>query len=249
MKIIKKRWWILLFIPLLLITAFAVWALTGPKGTAEAQAALKSDSLVTVEIENWLVFNPVDYEPTTGLILYPGGRVDPAAYAPLARDIAAEGYLVVIPPMPLNLAFLAPERALEIMDAFPQIAHWAVGGHSLGGAMAANFANSHPESVDGLLLWAAYPSQSDDLSEQDLEVMSIYGTNDGLASAEEINNSKALLPPDTNWVEIAGGNHAQFGSYGPQSGDNTADISSQVQQAQIVQATILFLNNLAGTGR
>jgi dienelactone hydrolase len=207
----------------------------------EALAALESDAQVHVETDPWLVFRPVTQDPTTGLILYPGGRVDPRAYAPTARALAEEGYLVVIVPMPLNLAFFAPGRAADVMTAFPGVEDWAIGGHSLGGAMAANFAYGNPETAQGLVLWASYPAGSDDLSGRDLAVSSIYGTRDGLATGDEIGASRSLLPPDTQWTAIEGGNHAQFGWYGPQSGDNEATISREEQQAQIVAATLQLL--------
>jgi hypothetical protein len=228
---------------------FVVWAETGPEAMPEAEAALVSDSLVEVEDNGWIVFRPAGGETTTGLIIYPGGRVDPVAYAPLARDIAAEGHLVVIVPMPLNLAFLGANRALEVMEAYPEIEAWAVGGHSLGGAMAANFADSHPEAVEGLALWAAYPAGSDDLSDQELIVTSIYGTNDGLVTLDEIRDSELLLPADVRWVAIEGGNHGQFGYFGPQPGDNPAEISREDQQAQIVQAMLGLMNALKNVGR
>jgi pimeloyl-ACP methyl ester carboxylesterase len=210
----------------------------------EALVALQSDDTVQVETEPWLTFQPAGDEPETGLILYPGGRVDPRAYAPSARALAQEGYLVVIVPMPLNLAFFAPGRAAEVMAAFPSIEHWAIGGHSLGGAMAANFARNNPGAVGGLALWAAYPAASDDLSDYQLAASSIYGTRDGLATPDEIDASRPLLSPDTQWVAIEGGNHAQFGWYGPQSGDNEATISREEQQAQIVAATQQLLQRL-----
>jgi pimeloyl-ACP methyl ester carboxylesterase len=215
----------------------------------EAAAALVSDSMVDVDDNRWIAFRPADVEPTAGLIIYPGGRVDPVAYAPLARAAAAEGTLVVIVPMPLNLAFLGSNQALEVMEKYPEISSWAVGGHSLGGAMAANFADSHPGALDGLILWAAYPAHSDDLSDQDLVVTSVYGTNDGLTSIEEISASELLLPRDTRWIAIEGGNHSQFGWYGPQSGDNPADISREFQQAQVVQATLEILSSISSVGR
>jgi len=146
--------------------------------------------------------------------------------------------------MPLNLAVLNPGAAHDVIAAYPQIQRWAVGGHSLGGAMAANFAKNNPEAVQGLVLWAAYPASSDDLSASSLSVLSIYGTLDGLATGEKINASRALLPEDTTYVPIEGGNHAQFGWYGEQSGDNTAAITRQVQQDQIIQATVALLNSL-----
>jgi len=203
----------------------------------EALAALQPDGLVDVQTEPWLVFRPAGDDPTTGLILYPGARVDPRAYAPAARSLAEQGFLVVIVPMPLNLAFFAPDRALEVMQAFPGIDQWAVGGHSLGGAMSARFAYQNPTETQGLVLWAAYPAASDDLSGRDLAVTSVYGTLDGLATGEKIDASRPLLPPGTTWAAIEGGNHAQFGWYGPQGGDNPATISRGEQQAQIVAAT------------
>jgi hypothetical protein len=210
----------------------------------EALAALESDSLVQVTTDRWLVFKPANEEPTTGLILYPGGRVDPRSYSPAARAVAAEGYLVVIVPMPLNLAVFASDAAADVIAAHPNVSHWAIGGHSLGGAMAARFAYGHPAEVQGLVLWAAYPDSSNDLSHRDLAVTSIYGTLDGLATTEKIDASRPLLPPTTEWVAIAGGNHAQFGWYGPQSGDNSATISREEQQRQVVAATLELLASL-----
>jgi len=171
--------------------------------------------------------------------------VDPRAYAPAARVIAANGYLVVIVPMPLNLAILSPDQALKVIDAFPQVDRWAVGGHSLGGAMASRFVYQHPDAVKGLLLWASYPAASDDLSDLDLAVISIYGTLDGLASEEEVVDSRDLLPADTRWVAVEGGNHAQFAWYGPQSGDNPATISRDDQQELVVAATLDLLARLS----
>jgi dienelactone hydrolase len=244
MSRLKRWWWLLLPLPILGLAAFLIWAMTGPGPMPEALAALEPDAGVQVETDPWLIFRPAYQEPSVGLILYPGGRVDPRAYAPAARALAEEGYLVVIAPMPLNLAVLAPGRAAEAMAAYPDIGSWAVGGHSLGGAMAANFAHGNPEAVDGLVLWAAYPAAGDDLSGYQLAASSIYGTRDGLATPEEIDASRPTLPPDTVWTAIEGGNHAQFGWYGPQPGDGQATISREEQGAQIVAATLELLRQL-----
>ena len=104
---------------------------------------------------------------------------------------------MVIVDMPLNLAVLNPGAADKVMAAYPEIQHWAIGGHSLGGAMAANYAVNHPEQVQGLVLWAAYPASSDDLSSSNLRVVSIFGSLDGLATGEKIEASRPLLPADT----------------------------------------------------
>jgi hypothetical protein len=229
----------------LAILAVAVWAGNPYRATAEARAAMLPDAAINVRAGEWLGFEPLAEPPTVGLILYPGARVEPQAYAPAARAIAEHGYLVVIVPMPLHLAVLAPNRAQQVIEANPGIVHWAVGGHSLGGAMAARFA-LHASGVQGLLLWAAYPASTDDLSARPLMVTSIYANNDGLATPEEVLSSASRLPPDAHWVKIEGGNHAGFGWYGPQPGDGTATAPRLEQQRQIVEASLALLDQLEG---
>jgi len=243
----RKRWW--LWLPLLFIFTFLLatggfvaWASNAALPQREARLALQSDAQVQVSADPWYVFQPVNEAAATGFIFYPGGRVDARAYAPEARAIAAEGYLVVIVPMPLNLAVIAPNRAAQVIKAYPDVARWVVGGHSLGGSMAASFAHNHPDLVEGLVLWASYPAEWHDLSARtDLHVASIYGTLDGLATAEQVEESAAYLPPDAALVSVEGGNHAQFGWYGPQEGDWEATISHENQSAQVVAATLMLL--------
>lgn len=244
---IRRYWWVLLLIPLLALVGFLLWATSPSTPMAEAAAALEAgagEDGVAVTADDWITFRPTSEAPNTGLIFYPGGRVDPRAYAPPARAIAAQGHMVVVVPMPLNFAFLAPDRAGEVMAFFPAVSHWAVGGHSLGGAMAARYVHQNPGGVEGLLLWAAYPAEGDDLSSYDLHAVSVYATRDGLATLDEIEASGRRLPPDTEWVAIDGGNHAQFGWYGPQRGDGNATISRQEQQRQVVGATVRLLEEL-----
>jgi pimeloyl-ACP methyl ester carboxylesterase len=229
---------------IVVVLGFVIWGSIPAKPMPEALSALQSDEKVQVETGKWLVFKPLTSHLTTGFIFYPGGRVDYRAYAPAAHQIAALGYLVVIVHMPLNLAVFNPAAAAEVIAAFPEIQHWIVGGHSLGGSMAANFAHSHPGTVWGLVLWASYPAGSDDLSSSMMKVLSISGTLDGLSTPTKIETSRALLPADTIYVPIEGGDHAQFGWYGPQAGDNPATISREDQQNQIVQATLNFLAGL-----
>lgn len=227
------------------VVGFVIWAQDAHPPEPEALAALNETSAIEIETEPWLTFDPTspDQPVSTGLILYPGGRVDPRAYASVARLIALRGYRVVIVPMPLNLAFFAPRRADEVIAAYPEIQTWAVGGHSLGGAMAALYVDrAAPDAVTGLALWAAYPAEPNDLSDaEDLTTLSIYATRDGLMTEQEFEASRDLLPPNTRWVTIEGGNHAQFGAYGPQQGDQTARISRTAQQGMIVEATVGLL--------
>jgi hypothetical protein len=216
--------------------------------TAEALAALESNDKVTVEVDDWIVFTPTAATPTAGYIFYPGGLVDARAYAPYAQAIAEQGYLVVITPMPLNLAVFSPNAADGVItdEAFADIEQWAIGGHSLGGSMAAVFVDGAPGTIEGLALWASYPADGNDLSDDaTLTAVSIYGTRDGLIEVSVIDDSRPLLPSDTNFVQIDGGNHAQFGWYGPQDGDLPAEIPHEEQQAITVEATVDMLNSLS----
>ncbi len=221
-----------------------MWAETPLGPMPEALAALESDADVVVSIEDWITFEPTSGVPTTGFIFYPGGRVDPRSYAPAAREIARQGYLAVIVDMPLNLAVFDPDRASQVIASHPEIINWAIGGHSLGGSMAASFAADPMNGLEGLVLWASYPTSNTDLSKLQVSVASIFGSEDGLVSAEEIETSVSLLPTTTVWIKINGGNHGQFGWYGDQRGDNPATISREEQQFQAVQGTIDVLERI-----
>ena len=244
MHIVKRILLILLVIVLLAFAGFTVWAYTPLGPMPEATAALQSDDEVQVTTSPWLTFTPTGAQPATGFIFYPGGRVDPSSYAPTARAIAAQGYLAVIVPMPFNLAVFNPDAAEAVIAAHPEVGLWTVGGHSLGGAMAANYVYTDPDAVQGLALWAAYPAGNNSLADRQPAVVSIYGTVDGLTTQADIDASRSLLPATARFVPIEGGNHAQMGWYGPQRGDGTASISREAQQAQLVDATVELLAGL-----
>ncbi len=244
MRTVKRVLFGLLLVLLLVFAGFTTWAYTPLGPLPEAVAALASDAAVQVTTAPWLTFTPARVQPATGFIFYPGGRVDARSYAPAARAIAAPGYLVVIVPVPLNLAVFNPNAAAAVIAAHTEIARWAIGGHSLGGAMAASFADTHPEAVQGLVLWAAYPAGSNSLAGRELAVVSSYGDADGLATGDQISASRSLLPADSQFVPIEGGNHAQMGWYGLQGGDVGARISRAAQQEQVVEATVALLARL-----
>jgi hypothetical protein len=242
-----------LLLILILVGATAFFILNSRnRARPEALSALQSDEVVQISTPaatDWLVFTPSDQQSDTGFIIYPGGFVDARAYAPVAREIAEAGFTVVLDPMPLNLAVLDYGSADRIISAFPEINSWAIGGHSLGGAMAAQFAAGNPMAVDGLALWGSYPAENIDLSQVPLEVVSIFGDSDGVASLDTITQSAAQLPPNAVFVAIPGGNHTQFGWYGEglQRGDNPAGISREEQQAIIINSTVQMLESIRQT--
>jgi hypothetical protein len=247
---------ILVMLVLLLgASAFVVWATNIPAPLPPALEALKESPEVVVNQEEWIEFLPQITPARTGLILYPGGKVPAEAYAPIGRALANEGYYVAILYSPLNMAIFNYEAAGTVMEAHKDIRSWVVGGHSLGGVAAALFADVHPDRVRGLLLMASTPASGDVMKalipgsgdlwrSTSLAVTSIYATNDGLFDAAALEESKALLPPQTNFVEIVGGNHAQFGWYGPQAGDGAATMSPEEQTIQIVNAARALLETV-----
>lgn len=245
MKLWKKIVYGFIALIVLISSAFAIWGETPAKAMPEALAALQSDSQVIVTTGSWLVFQPADGKYQTGFVFYPGGRVDYRAYAPMAHAIAAKGYLVVIPHMPLNLAVFGIEKVSEVIAAHKEVQHWVIGGHSLGGSMAAHSLYQHPDSFAGLVLLASYPASSDDLSSYAGKVLSLSGSLDGLATPAKIEASKALLPVNTRFLQLQGGNHAYFGWYGNQSADNTATISREEQQKIVDEEIISLLSQVS----
>jgi len=244
MKILKRILLGLVAVSVISALGFTLWANNAAQPTEVALQALNSDSQVTVtQHDSFITFEPVNMRVTTGFIFYPGGRVDARAYAPVLHEIAAQGYFVAVAKVRFNLAFFDTNAADRIISQYPQMERWAIGGHSLGGVAAAVYARDHLDVIRAIAFWAAYPAD-DSLKNSNILVLSLHGTNDGLATDEKINASKALLPAHTQYVDIEGGNHAQFGSYGLQSGDNAASISPEEQWNQTTEATVRLLASL-----
>lgn len=229
MKRIKKIGIIVAAVCLLVAAGVAIYAGDCYRADESAQAAMMEHSLsdtVVCDVEKGMtVFVPA--QPKVGLIFYPGGKVEYTAYAPLLRMLAGEGILCVAVEMPLNLAVLDVDAAADIPGRFAEIERWYIGGHSLGGSMAASHAAEHGDAYAGLILLAAYSTA--DLRESELDVLSIYGSEDGVLNMEKYGQYRDNLPEDVVEYVIEGGNHAQFGSYGIQEGDGEAAITAEEQ--------------------
>lgn len=195
-----------------------------PANTVEVQT-LKDDTIV---------FTP-DHA-ATGVIFYPGGKVEYTAYIPLMKALSSEGVLCVLVEMPFNLAVFDVNAADGIQEQYPEIENWYIGGHSLGGSMAASYLADHTDDFDGLILLGSYSTA--DLSDKDIEVLSIYGSEDQVLNREKYEANKTNLPADFSEVIIDGGCHAYFGMYGAQEGDGTPSITNEEQIDQTVDAII-----------
>jgi len=242
MKIFKRILLGLLIVLAVLVIGFVIWALTPLQATAAALAALESDAKVTVtQGDDYVTFMPTGAAPTKAFVFYPGGRVDYRAYAAPLHKLAEQGYLAILLPVRLNLAFFDINAADRAIPDFPEIKNWAVGGHSLGGVAASMYAAKH-DNLDGVVYWASYPAD-DSLKNSNMAFTSIYATLD-MGGQDAFQSSASILPADTQFVVIEGGNHSQFGNYGLQPGDNPATIPWQEQQAQAVAATGRLLDSL-----
>ncbi len=225
---VRKR--ILQLLVLLVLAAAAAFGLYVSRyyhADETARAALVSTDTVTVQKEKtyYLFDGPGE---KTAYIFYPGAKVETESYAPLMQQIAESGIDVFLVDMPFHLAFFGMNRADAVIAENEEYDSWYIGGHSLGGAMAANYAAENPEKLDGAILMAAYPTKS--LDSEDFQVISFYGSEDQVLNMEHFEEGRTFMPADYFEVKISGGNHAGFGNYGEQEGDGTASVSAQEQQ-------------------
>jgi hypothetical protein len=193
------------------------------------EALISGNQVIVREEGNLTIFMPTTGQDETGFIFYPGGKVEDIAYAPLMRSLAEQGYPAVIVGMPFNLAVFNANGADKVLEALPEIEHWIMVGHSLGGAMASDYLAEHEDKVAGLTLLGAYPNES--LSQSSHPVVTLYGSEDQIINQQGFTEGRNKLPVTARYYEIAGGNHSGFGNYGEQSGDGIASISSAEQQA------------------
>lgn len=208
---------------------------------AEAFEALQDSANVTVEVENdRIAFIPDNAD--TGVIFYPGAKVQYESYAPLLSKLAEKGILCVLLKMPGNLAILDKNAAKGLQENYPKITHWYMAGHSLGGSIAAMYIAKHVDEFDGLILLASYSIT--DISDTNLNVICIYGSNDGVLKLENYEKNKSKLPDDFSEYIIEGGCHGYFGNYGMQKGDGTPTITRDEQQNETIEKVVERIVNL-----
>ena len=220
----------------LIAIAFFAYVETYYHADAAAEAAMASDGNVRITRADYgWFFDGASTE--NALIFYPGGKVEATAYAPLLKALAENGFDVCLVEMPFRLAFFGGGKAEAVIDS-AQYAHWYIAGHSLGGVFAANYAADHADRLDGVILLASYAAEDLD---PNLKTVLIYGSNDGVLNMEQYRKNRDHVSEDAAEVVIEGGNHAQFGSYGVQSGDGAAAIGPQQQIEETVAAITAVL--------
>jgi hypothetical protein len=227
----------------LIIAVLAVFAAAAlrPYEYAGDRGLLRDSDAVRVERDRLgLAFVPVGERKGTALAFFPDAKVKPEAYAYLGQACAAHGFPAFILAAPLDLAPLAPGKAAAAAIARPEVARWVLGGHGLGGEVAWSQTNKRRSGPHGLVLLAAAPS-GPDLSGWDRPVVCLYGTKDPLVGSGKASRARRLMPPRTRYVEIAGGNHAQFGDFGAQEGDAAAVVSGPAQRRAAAEEALGLL--------
>ena len=185
------------------------------------------------EPDGTVVFRP------EGLVFYPGGKVEHTAYVPLMQACAERGILCVLVEMPFNLAVLDINAADGIQREYPEIEDWYIGGHSLGGSMAASYLADHREDYKGLILLGSYSTE--DLSDTDLAVLSVYGSEDTVMNRKKYDENRSNLPSDYTEYVIDGGCHAYFGMYGAQKGDGTPTVTNEEQIRLTAERIVIMM--------
>ena len=232
----RKKWLVAGGIALLILAiltgAFFWYVSDYYRAEDAALEVLAQDRGITVQ-DNLTILSPA-YPTDTAIIFYPGAKVEAEAYLPLLDQIRQTGVACILVHMPFHMAIFDANAAEAVIDQFPEYQHWYIAGHSMGGAMASQFASDHPDLVDGLILMGAY-------------IYGDYPAEDTLTIYGSLNQSvEDNIDYTENIVEIEGGNHAQFGNYGPQKGDLPAAISAEEQQKQTVEAIEAFLADTKG---
>jgi pimeloyl-ACP methyl ester carboxylesterase len=232
---------------------FVAWSLVAYRANAEARVATISDSTVVNARSDgvWTFSNRRGTEaPSVGLLFFPGALVDPTAYAPLARAVAAAGIPVTLVELPRRGAFGGADDPALLVRALGETRkpggprRWVVAGHSRGAVAATDFAAAYPAALAGLILIGTTHPRDVDLASLSVPVTKIIGTHDGIAPERQSEANRRLLPRTTRWIRIEGGNHSQFGWYGFQPFDHFAGIEAGQQRDRMVAAILDMLREV-----
>ena len=233
----RKHWIPILITGFVLVIIFTIGIIYINDYYKADYITISNNQRETVEVlepeKGFTAYAP-DGEIKAGLVFYPGAKIEYISYAPLLEECAEQGILCVVVEMPCNLAFLGINRAMKAIELYPEIDTWYIGGHSLGGTMAASCASVHSDIFEGVVLLGSYSTANI----SSIPTVSIFGSQDKVLNLDKYQKNKSNLPEDYSEVVIEGGNHAYFGMYGEQRGDGDATITN-LEQIKITASHII----------
>ncbi|BDZ70694.1 alpha/beta fold hydrolase [Methanobacterium petrolearium] len=241
----KKKIIVITLVVVAVITASAFIYYVSDYYHADANALAALNSTEAYSVQNtgdFITFTPAGNKSTTGIIFYPGGKVQAESYSVIASKLAENDYTIIIAKMPFNLAFFGTDKADDVIENHTEIDSWVMMGHSLGGVYASEYAVNHQDKIKGVIYLAAYPPSN--ASNATFKALSIRGSLDNVILEEDISGNLDKFPKNTTFITIEGGNHYNFGDYGVQAGDNNSTITREEQQKQTINAIIEFIKGL-----
>lgn len=246
------RWTLIVIVALFAVSYGGMWQQRLARyadAAPNAIAASTSDADVSVIVGENLIFKPLKAPERLGLILYPGAYLDIRGYAPVLKRIAAKGYRIVVVSMPFDLAILGFNLALDVKAANPDLKHWAIAGHSIGGAAGGVFAYQHPDAIDGVIFWDSFPPGITSLAEFKKPVWHIHRATPDGKPPESFVKQRATFPTSSHWVPVPGGIHMNFGAFsgGGYKEDWAPSISQEQQHDWVVDGTLQALADIEQT--
>ena len=195
-----------------------------------------SDNMIEVR-------NPNESNPgqKTGIIFYSDLRVEGECYLPLMIALSEKGYDCFLPTAFGNQPYLNLEGAESAIRDFPHIPKWILVGHSHSCPTAAVYAKNHPDKLDGLVFLGGYSDSN--ISNLDLPLLSLTGTNDSVTDMNRLDTSKANTPADSVYQTIQGGNNSGFANAGLLPGDSQAEITPNEQIQEAADQIDQFIQN------
>jgi hypothetical protein len=173
-----------------------------------------------------------------GLIYYTHLFYDERAYSRIMQKMAEAKYPSFLLDIPWSMAFLTPFRGDLVLRDYPEIEHWVVAGHAVGGAMASLFAQRRRvKGVEGLALFGSYPLPLfNDQSLTDIKAISIWGNRDGITPRIKWEDGRRWLPQNARFLEVDGANHSQMArlQVAVVNNDNPAELSRNQQETIVV---------------
>lgn len=228
---------------LIAIASFAIYVSDYYQADNKALTGLKStESYNVVDNSDSITFTPTENKSSTGVIIYPGAKVEAGSYAVIASQLAKNGYTTIIVKMPFNLAIFGVNKADMIIASHNEITSWVIAGHSLGGVFASDYALNHQDKIKGIIYLAAYPSSN--ASNASFKSLSIRGSLDNLTTSKDISENLDKFPATTTFITITGGNHYNLGDYGVQQGDNNSTITREEQQKITLAYILEFIKGI-----